>query len=36
MLAMATQEHNLPFITMAYWATPQESTSLTPYFLLFG
>ena len=41
MLAMATQEQDrwdtyLPFISKAYWATPQESTDITANFLMFG
>ena len=41
MIAMtASDQHNwdehLPFLSMAYRATPQSSTGLTPNFLMFG
>ena len=41
MLAMATKEQDhwdthLPFMTMAYWETPQKSTGITPNVLMFG
>ena len=41
MLAMATKKQYhwdtcLPFITMAYRATPKVSTGITPIFLMFG
>ena len=29
-------DENLPFLSMAYRATPQASTGLTPNFLMFG
>ena len=41
MIAMTTKEQEnwdeyLPFLSMAYRATPQDSTGLTPNFLMFG
>ena len=41
MIAMATDDQHewdtcLPFISMAYRATPQESTGMTPNSLMFG
>jgi transposase InsO family protein/predicted aspartyl protease len=41
MIAMTTDEQEnwdeyLPFLTMAYRATPQESTGLSPNFMMFG
>ena len=41
MVAMTTEEQenwdeHLPFLSMAYRATPQDSTGLTPNYLMFG
>ena len=41
MIAMTTKEQqnwdeHLPFLSMAYRATPQDSTGLTPNFLMYG
>ena len=41
MIAMVTKDQHdwdehLPFLSMAYRATPQESTGLTPNFLMYG
>ena len=41
MIAMATKDQHdwdehLPFLSMAYRATPQDSTGLTPNFLMYG